>query len=802
MKKNLLLFISLLILQFCLSLHALGQEEDDKEKIIQQAQQDISIKLSPEQVRAKLKELGMTEEDAIRRARERNIDLEQFLQQAQGGKIKTTKTAPENPNTPATVTQETAPLSTMAVEKDSIPPEFKNRKSIGDLKAFGYDIFQYSVTTFEPNVNISIPPGYTLGSGDEILLNVWGDTQLSYQLAVNRDGSLLIPNVGQIPVNGLSVERLKSKLLERMSQVYASLRRGQPNATSFLDVSLGKVRTIQVFVLGQVKKPGAYSLSGLSTAFTALYYAGGPAVTGSLREISVRRGATNAGTIDFYDFAIDGDKSKDIRLQDGDVVFVRFAGRRVALEGKVRRPAIYELKSKESLSTLLRFGGGLAYDADFRRIHIERIVPFESRDQYQRSLLDLDVQFTAVEQLTNSPTELSDGDIVHIRPIRQDYENRITISGNVQKPGVYELKKGMHIHDLILAADSLLEDTFLDRGNILRVLPDLRKQIIPFNVQKAIDGNEEDNIALERLDSVYIYKTTYFHPERKVSVSGSVRTPGIFPRTEKLMLSSVIISAGGVTEEAELSRINVSRRDTTSEQNYSLVFDRTMPSQYWNTPFQEDFELADEDHIEVLANPRMTKMRFCSIQGEIRYPGTYAIEYEGQHLMEIIRKAGGFKNTAYLAGAKFIRRSGKEKIQVPIDLNKIMEDTTILDNLVLLNGDSLDVPSNQNVVIISGEVYFPSAALYKKGASLSYYLHQAGDVTQYAEESETIVTLPGGKKWEKGWFLPHPEILAGSSIYVPKKKEDKGENLQIIRDWAIIIANTAVIAIAVVQLKK
>jgi len=802
MNRCIAVYVTLLLSIFWLSV---GFSQEDKEKIIQQAQQGILLKLTPEQIRAKLQQLGITEEEAIKRARERNVNLEQFLQQTTGGEIKTTQapqiSLPPTPGVPVLPMR----LDTMAFPKEEIavPTAFKDRAIAKDLKPFGYDIFQVGVTMFEPNVNVPIPPGYVLGPGDEILLNVWGDTQLSYQLAVSRDGYILIPNVGQVAVNGLTLDGLKRKLIDRMSMVYSSLRRGEPRATTFLDVSMGKLRTIQVFILGEVRRPGSYTLAGMATAFTALYYSGGPTAEGSLRDIRVMRETQTAGTIDFYDFALKGDKSKDVRLQDGDIVFVRFAGRRVALAGNVHKPAIYELKESERLADLIQLAGNLRHDADFKRVHVERIVPFEQRSQYERTILDIDVSFGSVGELQRSLFEMSDGDVVQVFGIRGELENRVTISGNVRKPGVYEYRAGMKVADLMMKADSLLEDTFGERGNILRTLPDLKKELIAFNVKGAIDGDPSANLGLQRLDEVTVFKETYFKPPHTVTISGAVRKPATFPRTERLTLTDLLVLAGGVTEQAELTQVKVSRMDTLSETKYSVVYDEVLPTDYWHASSRDPFYLEDFDHVEVLTNPRYTFQQFIQLKGEVRYPGLYAVRYEGESLVDIVKRAGGFKETAYLEGARFYRTVNNAQVQVPINLKRAFADLSSLDNPKVYGGDILDVPINKNVVVVTGEVYFPSGVLYKKGASLSYYLRQAGGPTQNAEASAAVVTLPNGSKWEPGWFIfPDPEILPGSYVSVPTKKEEKTETLQIIRDWALILMNTAAITIAIVQITK
>jgi polysaccharide export outer membrane protein len=264
-----------------------------------------------------------------------------------------------------------------------------------------------------------------------------------------------------------------------MSQIYEGLRHGGSNANTFLDVSLGKLRTIQVFVMGEAQQPGGYLLSGMSSVFTALYYAGGPNPNGSLRQLQIVRGDKKIGSTDFYEFALYGKKTGDVRLQDGDVIFIPPAGKRVAILGNILRPAIYELKPDDSLSQLLTLSGGLQFDAYTKRIHIERVVPFAQRVQYSKDLLDLDVQFNSKDEMTSTPFQLENGDVVSIFSINKERENLVTLSGSVWKPGRYELTPEMKVKDLIKKADGYRENTFLERAVIIRVRPeDLKREVV------------------------------------------------------------------------------------------------------------------------------------------------------------------------------------------------------------------------------------------------------------------------------------------------------------------------------------
>ncbi|HVN48059.1 MAG TPA: SLBB domain-containing protein, partial [Bacteroidota bacterium] len=520
-KRFYVLFLSVILLYA----FAFSQE---KQAIKQQATQELQA-ASPDQIKEKIKESGMSEKEATERAAALGIDLQTYLNsngQNQPGPSLTDSNAivkgraAENMRTN---------VPTIPQAKSTVP-EFQDRDIPEGLLPFGYNIFQFPTSTFEPVLNLPTASNYLLGPGDEILLTMWGETQLYLQLTINREGNIVVPNVGPVVAQGVTIEALKSRLMQRMTAIYSGLKNGASNANTWLDVSTGKLRTIQVFVLGEVAKPGGYAVSSMSTSFLALYVAGGPTINGSLRSIDVLRNNKLFAQIDFYDYALRGDKSKDIRLQDGDVVFVHPAGKRAALTGNVIHPAIYETKSKETLKDLIAMAGGLQADAYSDRVHIERIIPFAQRKLYTRNILDIDLPFTSVDAMFNSTFELENGDIVSVLKINNFFQNRVQLSGNVKKPGIFELHKGMKVRDLIIAADSLLTDTFGEHADITRVLPDRRSEILPFNLTKAMELDPANNLELESEDSVTIYKQDFFFPEHTVSISGAVRKPGSYLR--------------------------------------------------------------------------------------------------------------------------------------------------------------------------------------------------------------------------------------------------------------------------------
>jgi protein involved in polysaccharide export with SLBB domain len=781
-----------------LTLGAFGQT---REQIKAQAESALQ-KMTPDELEKKIKELGLTVEEATRRAREMNISLEDFLNRTQPAgnapatavPIQTSLDVPKTDLSKGVVPAATEyRLTAVPGFEGRVPPE---------LALFGFEIFKGKSSTFEPVLNLPTPTSYVLGPGDEVVISVWGETKLNYQLQVNREGNIVISDVGPVMANGLTMQQLREVLIRRMTVIYSGLKNGRGDANTFLDVSVGKLRTIQIFVLGEVVSPGGYSLSSMSTSFHALYLSGGPTVRGSLRDVAVLREGKTLSRVDFYDYILKGDKSKDVRLQDGDIVFVHPSGKRIAVTGTVVRPGIYELKKGETLSNAVSLSGGLQFASYFKRVHVERIIPFAERKNREKDIVEIDLPFESQESLVFSRYELEDGDVVSILKISNLPENKVTITGSVKKPGPFQLQPQMRVRDLILAADSLARNTFTERGVLFRLLPNLKKEIISFNLAKALAGDGLENMLLVNEDSVVVYQESQFFPAHPVSIYGAVRSPGTFQRNEGMSVSDLIVIAGGIKEEGQVTGVSISRMDTIRVGVYSKVFTIDLPPRYWEEQPEKKFFLQDFDLVQISFNPRYSQPKIVQVAGYAMFPGTYAIQNREERLSSLLQRAGGTKPGAYLEGSTIFRKLNNAGI-IPIDFRRAIEEPDSRDNVVLNEGDSISISFHEDVVYLRGELFTPSAVLYKKGASLHYYITQAGGYKEEADDSKTVVFLPGGKKWESSWFiLPDPEILPGSSIFVPRKIEKEDKTLPILRDWATIMVSIATMMVAIVQVTK
>jgi len=779
-----------------------------QEQIRQQAETRLR-QMTPADIEQALKQYGLTLDEATQKAQTLGISLQEYLQKG------TTTTSPLgreraaeelfvdprldwNRAGLAKKTVDSA-LIALALKEKKVPVEvsgFKGRRGVDTtLQPFGYDLFRYPVETFFPSLNVATPPSYVLGAGDELIISVWGETQLSHRLQVNREGNVVVPDVGPVAAIGQTIEQFRDRLRRRMSTVYSSLA-GTPGRTrSSLDVSLGKLKTIQVFVLGEVNKPGGYALSSMSTALHALYMAGGPTADGTLRDVQILRRGSPALAVDIYEFILLGDRSKDQPLQDGDIVLVKPVGPRAAVVGKVLRPAIYEMKKGETLGNLLTMAGGPRFDAHIERVHIERIVPFDKRKEYERDILDFDVHFRDLNEFLTNSSSVENGDIVTVHEILHLHQNRVVIVGNVNKPGPFEFRNGMHITDLIMAADSLRLSTFAEWATLYRLLPNLRTQVIGFNPRLAMEGDPNENILLQNEDSVVVYEDAQFHPRDNVWIFGAVRKPGEYPRHDSMTVADLVVMAGGLLEGATKSGWELARLDTAEIETYTRLISVDGDQEYWRHDKSKGVYLEDFDVLTIPLDPRFSSQKFVEVTGFVMFPGTYAIRFEGERISDIFKRAGGLRPGAYLEGSKLIRKFNNAGL-VPIDFRKALESKSGRDNVVVYDGDSINVAFTEDVVYVSGEVYVPSPVLYEEGKGLRFYIDQAGGYKEEAESGNTVVFLPGGKKWDGG------EILPGSTIIVPKEVDKPSNTLPIIRDMATILASLAAITVALVQVTK
>lgn len=702
-----------------------------------------------------------------------------------------------------------------AAQQDSV----KNKKLSQDsleidenkLKVFGSDLFKNSEITFEPNLRMATPSSYIIGPDDEILLDISGDNEASYKLPVSPDGNITVEYVGKIAVSGLSVSAAKNKIQSRLSSTYPAIRSGNTH----VDVNIGNIRSIRITLTGAVTKPGTYTLPSLATVFNALYASGGPGENGTYRQIQVIRNNQVVTTIDLYDFLANGIQRGNIRLQDQDIIHIPVYGSRVQFEGEVKRPAIFETVSGESLLDLVKYAGGFSEDAYTAKIKV-----LQKTDK-ERSVKDI----YADQFADYSPKA---GDQFMVEPILERFANRISILGAVFRPGLYGMEPGMTLKQLIEQADGVREDAFLERGIINRLRADNTAELINFNVREILAGTISD-IPLKREDKVEIASIFDLRDEYKFTVQGEVRLPGDFPFASNATLGDLIQKAGGLNEAAKNARIEIARRlknrdvsDPSSSQTIQVDIKDGIVSDL-------NVELQPYDVITVLGDAGFRTQRQVKIEGEVLFPGIYTISREDERISDIIKRAGGLTSYAYTEGAS-LKRTGVSKLKaeekkekerlkkemrrdsvdeleeedefdkettavnanaknsalakvsqqqgastkeiepsdlVGIELNKILNNPYQRGDLLVLDGDIITVPKELETVKVMGEVLNPNNVVYVKGKSLKYYVNQAGGFTDNALKKRVFVQYANGSV--KGKDGAYPEVKPGAEIVVPKR---------------------------------
>ena len=661
----------------------------------------------------------------------------------------------------------------------------------GGIKVFGRDIFRTANLTFEPSMNIATPVNYRLGPGDQLQIEVWGASEANITQKVTPDGYISIPNVGPINVNGLTVQAASNRIKAKLSQIYSGMASSNVNLSTNVKVSLGQIRTIQVNIMGEVARPGTYALSSFSTVFHALYKAGGMSRMGSLRNIKVVRGGRTVATVDVYDYIINGRSHSDIRLQEGDVILASPYEALVLIKGKVKRPMYYEMKSSESIRTLIGFAGGFSNDAYRGSVTVDR------NNSKERTV-------ATVDDMNFGVFKVKDGDVVSVGEILDRYDNRIEVKGAVYRPGYYELGKDIQtVRDLIQRADGLLEYAFTNRAVLHRENDDKTLEVIALNVKAILDGTEPD-VTLQKNDVLFIPSKYDLESKGTLEIRGEVYNPNIFPFAANTKLEDLIIMAGGLTESASTVRVDVTRRiidkkGTKKQKEIAKTYTFGVKEGFV-VEGDPGFVLEPYDQVFVRRSPGYSEKINVSVAGEVEFEGDYALNVRNERLSDVIEKAGGLTEFAYIDGARLERQmtpeeykqaqelmamvksnnqiSGNDSIVVPtvsrtysvgINLKEIMENPHSAIDPVLQEGDLIVVPQYMNTVSVSGSVRKPNSVVYDPKMKLKDYINEAGGYAERARKSGTFILYPNGHIKELGKKAKAKDIVGGSKIIVPQK---------------------------------
>jgi len=588
------------------------------------------------------------------------------------------------------------------------------------LRPFGYEFFsEHEERSLMPQKDVPVSSDYVVGPGDEVRIMLWGRVNAQYDLVVDRDGNITIPQIGPLQVSGMHFDELKGLLARQAEQIVGA----------DINVTMGSLKSIQVFVLGEVRKPGSYVLDAFSSITNALLAAGGPTEIGSLRNIRLKRNNKTAAEMDFYDFLLKGDKSQDSVLQSGDVVFISTAGPLVGIAGNVRRPAIYELKEDKDLLSLFNMSGGLIPSAYTQQIQVERI---QKNDR--QIVIDLDDK----NLMKSGEFKLQDGDLVKVFPIVDKDVNAVYLAGNVKRPGKYEYKPGMTVKDLISDTSDLLKDTYFDYALIKRINPPgLETQLVPFDLGTLLlRDDSSNNITLQPQDSIHVFSTWLFRDRPTVTIDGEVRNKGVYDLLVNHNIKDAIMDAGGLTKDASVERGEIFRVSQTGE--ISQIYFSVGGAMAENG--KENLALQDRDRIVIHSIWEDKSRQVVSIDGDVRSPGQYPLALD-MRISDLIFSAGNVNESAYLDEAEvssFIVEDGKS---VKADYKKINLGAALKNepehNVPLKPYDRVFVKripgwKDERFINVSGEVAFPGKYIIKKGETLSSALERAGGFTDNA----------------------------------------------------------------------
>lgn len=694
-------------------------------------------------------------------------------------------------------------------------------------RVFGRDIFNKQNLTFQPSTNMATPANYVLGPGDQVVIDVWGASQQKFAETISPDGNITIEGVGLIRLGGLSVKKARSVLQSHLEQRYSDCQ---------FNLSVGDIRTIQVQVAGEVNMPGTYSLSSLSSAFNALYAAGGINDNGTLRDIKVYRAGRMIATVDVYDYLINGNSAGDIRLQDNDVIVVGAYDCLVNVTGKIKRPMWYEMKSSETVKQLMAYSGGFTGDAYTDKVRLVR----KAGAEYSVHTID---------EFDMATFTLKDLDEVQVDSVRARFSNMVEVRGAVKHAGQFQLgDKIQTVRDLLLAADGLSEDAYQERAVMHRQKDDLTLEMVGVDVKGLLEGKIAD-IPLKKNDLLFIPSHTEMLGERKLTINGEVLYPGIYPYADNTTIQDLILQSGGFTEAASLARVDVFRRVRDAK----AVMDNKQSAESFSFSLDETYALTQDtvfylkpyDEVYVRKSPAYEPQQNVTVRGEVSFAGQYSMTSKDYRLSDLVKAAGGFTQLAYVPGARLMRRmTEEEKLQrdnslkqeqirmyeesmkkevtssfeemdtllsmklnlddtypVALDLEAALKEPGSLEDIVLREGDVLTIPQYSNTVKISGEVAHPISMNYVKGKNLSYYIAHAGGYGNKARKGNVYAIYANGGV-EKVKRHSSKAIQPGCEIVVPTKPEKTGMTTSEIMAIASGGASLASVVVALISILK
>lgn len=780
--------ITLFFLVFILSGMAFAQQMSD-DQVVQYVKTAQLMGKSQKQITSELMRRGVTKEQILRikeKYEEKNEPISEM--DSKPSQMRKRKTVNELDNSQS---YERAVLedqeTVMETERESnSEPEVRSTEQI-----YGHNLFTNRNLSFEPSANLATPQDYRLGPGDEVIIDIWGASETTIRQVVSPEGNIQVSRFGPVQLNGLTVKEANAYLQRELSKIYSGIGGNEPD--SQIRLTLGNIRSIQINIMGEVSVPGTYMLSSFSSVFHALYRAGGVNRIGSLRGIQVVRGGKKIAELDVYEILMNGKMNDDIRLQEGDVIIVKPYESLVQISGKIKRPMYYEMKSNETVKSLLEYAGGFMGDAYKKAV---RIIRKSGREH----------QVYNVDEMDYSIFRLDDGDMVTIDAVLDRFENKVEIRGAVYRAGLYQLDGTMNtVRQLIQKAEGIRGDAFLNRAIIDREREDLSHEIIRVDIKGLLNGTVAD-IPLQKNDALYIPSIHDLKEEGKIVIHGEVLNPGTYPYSDNMTVEDLVLQAGGLREAASTTKIEVARRikepkSTSFSTTVGKTFTFDLKDGLLIGEGSEEFHLEPFDEVYIRKSPSYHQQQNVVVGGEVLFSGSYALSKKNERLSDLIAKAGGVTPDAYVKGARLIRKMTEEErrrkedalrmaqmgggdsisvkkldlsdtYSVGISLEEALQNPGTDYDMVLREGDMLFVPEYVSTVKINGAVMYPNTVLYKKGENLKYYINQAGGFGNNAKKRRAYVVYMNGTV-SRLKARNSKAIEPGCEIIVPSKDSKK-----------------------------
>ena len=681
-------------------------------------------------------------------------------------------------------------------------------------RVYGQSFFTSQNLTFAPNMNMPTPANYVLGAGDEILIDIWGNSELNVRYTIAPDGHVTIPGLGRIQLSGMNVKQAETRIRNEFAVIYSDL--DDPYPGTFLAISIGNVRSIKVNVMGEVGRPGTYTLSSFASAFHALYAAGGTSRIGSIRNIRLFRAGKAVATVDLYEYLMKGNNMADITLQDGDIVMVEPYGILAQAAGEVKRPMWYELKEGETLDDLIRYAGGYSGNAYRGTISVLRK---GSEEMEAHTLSEAEYGYF----------QLKDGDRAEVGNILENYANMVEVTGSVYRPGRYAVGEQIRtVGDLVKVAQGTTGDAYLKRVLLYRENEDLTRSMQSFSLEALLSGQITD-IELKKNDLLHIPSVLSLESDFTVYIGGEVRYPDSYPYATNMTLEDIILRAGGLTEAASTARVDVYRRiknpsgtavPTESGERFSFTLaDGEIVSS------DPGFTLQPYDQVVIRRSPAYEVQQNVTIGGEVLFGGQYAKLRKDERLSSLVERSGGLTPYAYVKGARLTRRltaaelrQAREALRLKLEADVTEEDDRVnieqqlaqvdlssrpvginleralknpggTEDIILRDGDVLTIPEFEATVRISGAVSYPNTVTYRKNKKLGYYISQAGGFSRLAQKRSPYVVYMNGQVASGRWAKIEP----GCEIIVPERPEREPLSLQGIMGMSTSIASIALL---------